>query len=39
MEKYANFFRGFVSVPSAIVAQAYVKSVEGAQTGQIYCVS
>lgn len=38
MDKYANFFRGFVSVPAAIVAQAYVKSVEGAQTGQIYCV-
>lgn len=39
MDKYADFFRGFVSVPVGIVAQAYVKSVEGAQTGQIYCVS
>ena len=38
MDKYSDFFRGFVSVPAAIVAQAYVKSVEGAQTGQIYCV-
>lgn len=38
MDKYADFFRGFVSVPAATVAQAYVKSVEGAQTGQIYCV-
>ena len=38
MDKYADFFRGFVSVPAATVAQAYVKSIEGAQTGQIYCV-
>lgn len=38
MEQYVEFFRGFVSVPAAIVAQAYVKSVEGAQSGQIYCV-
>jgi NAD(P)-dependent dehydrogenase (short-subunit alcohol dehydrogenase family) len=38
MDKYADFFRGFVSVPAATAAQAYVKSVEGAQTGQIYCV-
>lgn len=38
MDKYADFFRGFVSIPAATVAQAYVKSVEGAQTGQIYCV-
>lgn len=39
MDKYADFFRGFVSVPAARVALAYAKSVEGAQTGQIYCVS
>lgn len=38
MDKYADFFRGFVSVPAATVALAYVKSVEGAQTGQVYCV-
>lgn len=38
MDKYADFFRGFVSVPASIVALAYIKSVEGAQTGQIYCV-
>lgn len=38
MTKYADFFRGFVPVPAATVALAYVKSVEGAQTGQIYCV-
>lgn len=38
MGKYADFFRGFVPVEAAIVAQAYVKSVEGAQSGQVYCV-
>lgn len=38
MDKYADFFRGFVSVSAATVALAYGKSVEGAQTGQIYCV-
>ncbi|HRD68538.1 MAG TPA: short chain dehydrogenase [Legionella sp.] len=38
MDKYADFFPGFVSVPAIIVAQAYVKSVEGRQTGQVYCV-
>ncbi|KTD83067.1 short chain dehydrogenase [Legionella waltersii] len=38
MDKYADFFRGFEPVSAARVALAYVKSVEGAQTGQIYCV-
>lgn len=38
MGKYADFFLGFVPAPAAIVAQAYVKSVEGAQSGQVYCV-
>lgn len=38
MGKYADYFRGFVSVPAVTVALAYVKSVEGAQTGQVYCV-
>jgi len=38
MDKYADYFRGFESVPAARVALAYSKSVEGAQTGQIYCV-
>lgn len=32
------FFRGFVPVPAARVALAYAKSVEGAQTGQVYRV-
>lgn len=39
MEKYADFFRGFLPVHAADVALAYAKSVEGAQTGQVYCVS
>ena len=38
MDKYADYFRGFLPAPVATVALAYVKSVEGAQTGQIYCV-
>jgi len=38
MDSYADYFRGFVSVPAARVALAYSKSVEGAQTGQIYKV-
>lgn len=39
LPKYAPFFRGFESVPADRVALAYSKSVEGAQTGQIYWVS
>lgn len=38
MEVYAPFFRGFEAVPAARAALAYAKSVEGAQTGQIYAV-
>jgi len=38
MPKLEAFFRGFVSVPVAEVALAYSKSVEGAQTGQVYRV-
>lgn len=38
MNKYADYFRGFVPVDAAIVALAYSKSVEGAQTGQVYRV-
>jgi NAD(P)-dependent dehydrogenase (short-subunit alcohol dehydrogenase family) len=33
---YADFFPGMGSVDLADVARAYVRSVEGAQTGQIY---
>jgi len=35
---YAPYFRGFKPVPTAEVALAYAKSVEGAQTGQVYRV-
>lgn len=34
----AAMFRGFEPVPAARAAKAYSKSVEGAQTGQVYCV-
>lgn len=33
---YHPFFPGFIPVPAATVAQAYVRSVEGIQTGRIY---
>lgn len=36
MDKYATYFRGYEPAPAARVALAYSKSVEGAQTGQIY---
>lgn len=35
---YGPYFYGFEAVPAARVALAYSKSVEGAQTGQIYRV-
>jgi len=38
MEIYAPFFRGFEPVPAARAALAYAKSVEGAQTGQVFRV-
>lgn len=38
MKDYGPFFRGFKSVAAAEVALAYSKSVEGAQTGQVYRV-
>jgi NAD(P)-dependent dehydrogenase (short-subunit alcohol dehydrogenase family) len=38
MKDYAQFFRGFEPVPAARAALAYAKSVEGAQTGQVYRV-
>lgn len=38
MEAYATYFRGFEPVPAARAALAYAKSVEGAQTGQVYRV-
>lgn len=38
MEGYAPFFRGFKPVSAYEAALAYSKSVEGAQTGQVYVV-
>jgi NAD(P)-dependent dehydrogenase (short-subunit alcohol dehydrogenase family) len=38
MDSYAKYFRGFKPVLAADAALAYAKSVEGAQTGQIYIV-
>ena len=38
MAAYAPYFRGFEAVPAARAALAYSRSVEGAQTGQIYKV-
>lgn len=36
MDKYGPYFPGFEPVPASRVAQAYRKSIEGAQTGQTY---
>lgn len=36
VEKYGDYFRGFEPIPAARVAHSYSKSVEGAQTGQVY---
>jgi NAD(P)-dependent dehydrogenase (short-subunit alcohol dehydrogenase family) len=38
LSNYGPFFPGFDAVPAARVAQAYVRSVEGPQTGRIYRV-
>ena len=38
MDAYGPWFRGFEPVPAARAALAYAKSVEGAQTGQVYRV-
>ena len=38
MASYGPFFPGFIPVPVARAAQAYVKSIEGAQTGRVYRV-
>lgn len=37
MSEYADYFHGFIPVPAALAAKAYSKSVEGMQTGQLYC--
>ncbi|MDK2123980.1 short chain dehydrogenase [Parachitinimonas caeni] len=36
MDAYGPYFRGFEAVPAARVALAFSRSVEGAQTGQVY---
>ena len=38
MDAYAPYFRGFDPVPAARAALAFSRSVEGAQTGQVYKV-
>ena len=38
MDGYAPFFRGYKPVSAAEAALAYAKSVEGAQTGQVFIV-
>ncbi|MFB6572735.1 short chain dehydrogenase [Streptomyces noursei] len=38
LDAYGDFFPGMGSVPLADVARAYVRSVEGRQTGQVYTV-
>ena len=38
MPSYGPYFPGFEGVPGKRVALAYAKSVEGAQTGQVYYV-
>jgi NAD(P)-dependent dehydrogenase (short-subunit alcohol dehydrogenase family) len=38
MEAYAPYFRGFEPVTGQRAAMAYLRSVEGAQTGRVYRV-
>ncbi|MEC5423503.1 short chain dehydrogenase [Virgibacillus sp. C22-A2] len=38
LDKYGEFFKGFNPVSANRVANAFAKSVEGAQTGQVYRV-
>lgn len=38
LASYGPFFYGFEAAPASRVAQAYSRSVEGAQTGQVYRV-
>ncbi|MBU3868166.1 short chain dehydrogenase [Streptomyces sp. 4503] len=38
LSSYGDYFPGMGSVDLADVAQAYVRSVEGAQTGQVYAL-
>ncbi|HMT02567.1 MAG TPA: short chain dehydrogenase [Burkholderiales bacterium] len=36
MDKYGDFFNGFIPVAANDVAQSYIKSIDGHQTGQVY---
>jgi NAD(P)-dependent dehydrogenase (short-subunit alcohol dehydrogenase family) len=36
LDRYGDFFPGMKPVPLADVVQAYVRSIEGRQTGQVY---
>ena len=36
VKKYGAYFRGFETVPASKVAMAYLRSIEGLQTGQIF---
>lgn len=36
LEAYGDYFPGFASVDAAVVARAYVRSIESRETGQIY---
>jgi NAD(P)-dependent dehydrogenase (short-subunit alcohol dehydrogenase family) len=38
VQEYGNYFLGFEPIPAARAALAFSRSVEGAQTGQIYTV-
>lgn len=38
LHNYAPYFRGYEPVSAARAALAYSKSIEGLQTGQVYCV-
>ncbi len=38
IDVFGDYFKGFNPVPGEQVANAYLKSVEGAQTGQVYKV-
>ena len=38
MEGYGPYFRGFEPMPVARAARAFSRSIEGAQTGQVYKV-
>ena len=36
MDVYGDLFAGFQPVPVAVAADAYIRSIEGRQTGQVY---